>query len=179
MISGGFLNPDSIIADLNIKPGSNIGDFGSGSGYFTLIMARLVGENGVVTAVDVLQNKLDTIKTAAQAQGLFNVSYVRGNLESENGSQLTADSQDMIMLANILFQSQRKAEIVKEARRVLKPGGELVVIDWEPAAPFGPQDGGWKLSKEEAQNLVSQIGFNLVREIPVASNHWGLLFRKK
>lgn len=176
-MQGGFINPDSIIAGLNIKVGYKIADFGSGSGYFTLIMARLVGENGIVTAVDVLQNKLDTVKTAAQAQGLFNISYVRGDLETAGGSGLADSSQDMVMLANILFQSQKKTEMVKESGRVLKPGGELVVIDWEPASSFGPKESGWKLSREEAKNLAGG-GFSLVREIPVSSNHWGLLFKK-
>ena len=177
-MQGGFVNPDSIIANLNIQPGYKIADFGSGSGYFTLIMARLVGENGVVTAVDVLQNKLDTIKTAAQAQGLFNIKYVRGDLEVAGGSKLADASQDMVMLANILFQSQKKTEMVAEAGRVLKPGGDLVVIDWEPASSFGPKESGWKLSREEAKSLAG-AGFSLVKEIPVSSNHWGLLFKKR
>ncbi|MBI4120298.1 MAG: methyltransferase domain-containing protein [Parcubacteria group bacterium] len=163
---------------MNIQPGGQIADFGSGSGYFTLIMARLAGEDGLVTAVDVLQNKLDTVKAAARAQGLLNINYIRADLEVEGGSQLAEASQDMVVLANILFQSQKKAAMVKEAGRVLKPGGELVVIDWEPASSFGPKDGGWKLSKEEARNLASG-SFNLVKEIEVSSHHWGLLFKKK
>ncbi len=177
-MQGGFINPENIIKSLNIQPGSQIADFGSGSGYFTLIMARLVGEDGLVTAVDVLQNKLDTVKEAARAQGLLNINYVRADLEVEGGSQLADASQDMVVLANILFQSQKKAAMLKEAGRVLKPGGELVVIDWEPASSFGPKDGGWKLSKEEARNLASG-SFNLVKEIEVSSHHWGLLFNKK
>ncbi len=175
---GGFLNPDSIISSLNIKQGYKVADFGSGSGYFGLLLAAAVGPEGLITAVDVLQNKLDTLRTAAQARNLFNLNYVRGDLEVEGSSQLKPASQDMVLLANILFQSQKKAEIVKEAARVLKPGGELVLVDWDPASPFGPKDGGWKFSKEEGQNLALQLGFSLAREIPVASHHWGLVFKK-
>lgn len=173
-----FLNPDSIITDLNIKPGAKIADFGSGSGYFGLLLATAVGPDGLVTAVDVLQNKLDTLRTAAQARQLFNINYVRGDLEVLGSSQLKDASQDMVLLANILFQSQKKAEILKEAARVLKPGGELVLVDWDPKSPFGPKDGGWKFSKEEGGTLAGQLGFSLVREIPVASNHWGLVLKK-
>lgn len=173
-----FLNPDSIINNLNIQPGFKIADFGSGSGYFGLLLAVAVGPDGLVTAIDVLQNKLDTLKTAAQARGFFNISYVRGNLEMAGSSKLAEASQDMVLLANILFQSQKKADIIKEAQRVLKSGGELVVIDWDPKSPFGPKDGGWKFPKEECQQMVLGLGFSLVREIPVASNHWGLLFKK-
>lgn len=173
-----LLNPESVITNLNIQPGARIADFGSGSGYFTLILAKVVGPDGLVTAVDVLQNKLDTVKTAAYARGLYNINYVRCDLEVYGGSKLDDGSQDMVLLANILFQSQKKEDMIKESRRVLKSGGELVVIDWEPASSFGPKEAGWKLSKEEAQNLVGNLGFSFVREIQVSKNHWGIIFRK-
>ena len=173
-----LLNPESVIANLNIQPGARIADFGSGSGYFTLIMARIVGQDGVVTAADVLQNKLDTVKTAAYARGLYNINYVRCDLEVYGSSKLDDASQDMVLLANILFQSQKKADMVKESRRVLKSGGELVVIDWDPASAFGPKESGWKFSKEEAQSIISGLGFSFTREIPVSKNHWGLIFKK-
>ena len=173
-----LLNPESVITNLNIQPGSRIADFGSGSGYFTLILAKIVGPDGLVTAVDVLQNKLDTVKTAAYARGLYNINYVRCDLEVYGGSKLDDGSQDMVMLANILFQSQKKEDMVKESRRVLKSGGELVVIDWEPASVFGSKESGWKLSKEEAQNLIGNLGFSFVREMQVSKNHWGMIFKK-
>jgi len=146
--SGGFTNPEKILDSLNIKPGFKIADFGSGSGYFTLILARMVGEDGLVTAVDVLETALNTIKSRALLQGLFNIAYTRGNLEVMGGSQLKDNSQDMILLANILFQSQKKEDIIKEAYRALKSGGDLVAIDWLPDSVFGPKETGWKLSAE-------------------------------
>jgi ubiquinone/menaquinone biosynthesis C-methylase UbiE len=173
-----LLNPESVITNLNIQPGVRIADFGSGSGYFTLILGRIVGPDGVVTALDVLQTKLDTVKAAAYSQGLYNINYVRCNLEVFGSTKLDDGSQDMVLLANILFQSQQKPEIAKEAYRVLKSGGEIVVIDWEPASVFGSKESGWKLSKEEAQSLMGGAGFSFVREIQVSKNHWGLIFKK-
>lgn len=178
MTSGGFINPDNIIKNLNIPLGSKVADFGSGSGYFTLLLAEAVGPDGLVSAVDVLQDKLNTIKSAAQARGLLNINYIRGNLEVLNSSGLDTGSQDMVLLANILFQSQKKEDIVKEAARVLKPGGELVVIDWEPSSVFGSKEPGWKISKEDASRLIVGLGFVVVRDLEVASNHWGMVFRK-
>lgn len=175
---GGFLNPDSIISSLNIKPGYKVADFGSGSGYFALLIGAIIGSDGLVTAIDVLQGKLDTLKSAAQARGLFNISYIRGDLEVFGSSKLNDSSQDMALLTNILFQSQKKLDILKEAHRVLKIGGELVVVDWDPTSMFGSKEAGWKFSKEECKQLASGIGFNFDREITATNDHWGLIFKK-
>lgn len=178
MPAGGFSNPERIIKELSLPQGARVADFGSGSGYFTLLIAKVIGPEGLVTAVDVLASPLQVVKTRAQDIGLFNIAYVRGNLEIPGSSRLNDNSQDLVLLANILFQSQKKADIIREAKRVLKSGGELVVIDWLPHAVFGPKEEGWKLSKEEGRAMVEAEGFSYVREIPVSINHWGLIFRK-
>ena len=176
---GGFLNPDTIISSLDIKSGYKVADFGSGSGYFALLIATIVGSEGSVTAIDVLQGKLDTLKTAAQSRDLFNINYIRADLEVFGSSKLNDTSQDIALLTNILFQSQKKLEIIKEAHRVLKMGGELIIIDWEPSSQFGPKGEGYKFSKEECQQMVAGLGFSLDKEIVVASDHWGLVFKKQ
>ena len=178
MNTGGFINPDNIIKGLNIPLGSKVADFGSGSGYFTLILAEVVGPDGLVSAVDVLQDKLNTIKSAAQARGLLNINYIRANLEVSGSSSLDNGRQDTVLLANILFQSQQKEAIVKEAARVLRSGGELAVIDWEPTSVFGSKEPGFKISKEDASRLIAGLGFVVVRDLEVASNHWGVVFKK-
>ena len=178
MPGGGFANPEAIINGLNIQPGSKVTDFGCGSGYFTILLARAVGEDGLVTAVDVLETALATVKSKARLEGLLNISYVRANLEVLGSTRLDENSQDMVLLANILFQSQMKPEIVKESRRVLRPQGELVVIDWLPDSAFGPAEAGWKLGPEEAKELITPLGFQFVRDLEVSDKHWGAVFRK-
>lgn len=176
--SGGFANPETIIANLNVQAGFKVADFGCGSGYFTILLAKAVGENGLVTAIDVLETALGTVKSKAQAEGLFNISYIRANLEVTGGSKLDDNSQDMVLLANILFQSQQKEDIVKESGRVLKPQGELVVIDWLPDSAFGPAEAGWKLGPDQAKALVTPLGFEFRRDLAVSDKHWGIVFKK-
>lgn len=178
MTPGGFSHPDRIVKNLHIPEGAHVADFGAGSGYFTLLVAKMVGESGRVTAIDVQKEPLQVIDTKAKDAGLHNVATVRGNLEVDGGSDLPAASQDMVFLANILFQSQQKDAIVQEARRVLKQDGQLVMIDWVPSVPFGPGEEGWKFSRDEARTLAENNGFSFVKEFPASINHWGLLFKK-
>ncbi len=176
--SGGFMDPQKIAGYFGVAPGMKIADFGSGAGYFTIVLARMAGESGVVTAIDILDSALETLRAKAKAEGLSNIETVRSNLEVPGGSGLGNASQDMVLLANILFQNPDKTPIVAEARRVLKPNGTLVVIDWQKGTNgFGPPD-NLRTSPEEMRGIVVGNGFQFANEIDAGIFHFGLIFKK-
>jgi ubiquinone/menaquinone biosynthesis C-methylase UbiE len=155
-----------------------VADFGSGAGYFTILLAKMVGESGIVTAIDVLDSALETLRAKAKAEGLKNIEIIRSNLETPGGSGLNSDSQDMVLLANTLFQNINKAVIINEAKRVLKPNGTLVVIDWRKGTNgFGPPD-DLRLDPEETKDLVISSGFQFSGDIDAGTFHFGMMFRK-
>ncbi|PJE50356.1 MAG: hypothetical protein COV29_04225 [Candidatus Yanofskybacteria bacterium CG10_big_fil_rev_8_21_14_0_10_36_16] len=177
--SGGFLNPDIVVEEFGIEESIRIADFGSGSGYFTILAAKKVGDTGKVVAIDVLSDVLEHLKAKAEEKGLSNIELVRANLEIPGSSGLEDNSQDMVLIVNVLFQSSKKENIISEAKRILKPGGKLVFMDWEKGVNgFGPPDEE-RTSKEEMSKLISGIGFEVEREINVGSFHYGFVFHKK
>lgn len=176
--TGGFLDPQKIVNSFGITESMRIADFGSGAGYFTIIMAKIAGESALVSAVDILDSALDQVRTKAKNEGLRNIQTIRANLEIFGGSGLDNDSQDIVLLANILFQSDQKSEIVKEAKRVLRPGGRLILIDWrQGTGGFGPPD-NLRLDEEAMRSLVTQQDFQFVSTIDTGSFHYGLIFQK-
>lgn len=176
--TGGFMNPDKIAGEFGIVPGMTVADFGSGAGYFTILMGQKVGTNGKVYALDIQESALDNVRVKAKAAGLENVETIRSNLEVPGSSGLADGSQDMVLLANILFQSDLKAEIVKEAVRVLKSGGSVVLIDWKRAAGgFGPPDTR-RTDEIAMRNLVIGEGFIFENDIDAGQFHYGMKFKK-
>lgn len=178
------MNPEKIAAGFGIKEGMMIADFGSGAGYFTILLAQKAGKDGKVFAVDIQESALDNVRVKAKAAGLDNVETIRSNLEVLGSSGLKDNSQDMVLLANILFQSEQKGDIIKEAVRVLKTGGSLVVIDWKRATGgFGPPD-SLRTDDIAMRSLVlglpAQAGEGLVFEndIDAGQFHYGLKFKK-
>lgn len=172
------MNPDKIAGEFGIKPGMMVADFGSGAGYFTILMAQKVGTDGKVVALDIQESALDNVRVKAKAAGLENVETIRSNLEVVGGSDLADSSQDMVLLANILFQSDLKAEIVKEAARVLKNGGFLVVIDWKRATGgFGPPD-NLRTDEIAMRSLVISEGLVFENDIDAGQFHYGMKFKK-
>lgn len=176
--SGGFINPEAVISQLQIKEGMKIADFGCGHGYFSLPLAKMVGNTGKVFAVDVLQDSLDNVKSKAELEGLNNIETIRGNLEKEGGSTLPKVDCDFVVLANILYQSQKKEDIIKEALRVLKVQGRLVIVDWRADdLTIGPQE-GWRVSEDQIKEVCRKNGALFLQNFQTGNYHYGLIFVK-
>jgi len=177
--SGGFIDPYSIAATFGLSEGMHVADFGSGAGYFTILMAKQVGSSGVVTAVDIMNSALDTLRAKANSEGLGNIETVRSNLEIFGSSGLANDSQDFVLLANILFQNANKKPIIDEAKRVLRPGCHVIVIDWRKGTGgFGPPD-ELRTEQEEMKRLIeNNNGFQFSGTLDAGSFHYGLKFKK-
>lgn len=170
-----FLNPEAILPQIGIfQPGMKVGDFGCGAGYNTFVLARLVGEEGEVVAVDILQERIQLVDRKSKQLGLTNVKSIRANLEAPGGTSIPPQSLHAVLLATVLFQSDQKEAMIEEAKRALKPGGFLIIIDWHPDAPLGPK--GYKVSKDEVVRIVSRAGFAMNKEFPVDAYHYGLVF---
>ncbi|MBU1102112.1 class I SAM-dependent methyltransferase [Patescibacteria group bacterium] len=177
--SGGFIQPEKVLAQLGIEEGMKVADSGCGHGYFTVPVAKTIGPEGKVYAVDVLAEALEVVRSRAQMENLLNIQTLRGNLEISGGSKTPGDSVDLVLIHNVLFQSQKKSDIIKEARRALKDGGRLELIDWLPEKKaIGPQE-GWRISAEEAKNLVQEQGFSFERSFDAGEYHFGLIFTKQ
>lgn len=141
-------------------------------------MAKLAGEKGLITAIDVLESALETLRAKAKSEGLNNIALVRANLEVVGATGLSESSQDLVILANVLHESGKKEEILKEARRVLKEGGGMVIISWKKGVNgFGPPD-EYRFDEISMTKIVEQIGFKYVNEIDAGTFHFGLVFRK-
>ena len=104
--TGGFLHPERTLAELEIRPGMVVADFGCGGGYFSIPAARLVGEGGKVFAVDVQKQAVDHVRSRANLDHLLNVETVWADLETPKGSRLHDAAADLVIIANILFQAE-------------------------------------------------------------------------
>lgn len=172
------MEPQRIATFFGIREGMKIADFGCGSGHFTILMAKIAGEGGLVTAIDIMDTALDTVRAKAKSEGLKNIATIRSNLEVANSSGLATGSQDIVLLANVLFQSNKKEEIIREASRILKSSGGMVIISWKKGAGgFGPPD-ELRVDPETVKKLAEKSGFKLVNEFDTGAFHSGSMYRK-
>ena len=175
---GGFLHPNFTVDQFDLQEGMQVADFGCGSGHLTIIMAGKVGSKEKIHALDVMPNALDSVKVRARDGNLENIETIRTNLEIMGASSLADNSQDMVLMANILFQSNQKENIIKEGIRVLKPGGKLIVIDWKKGVSgFGlPNEIG--SDPVEVQNMAERNGLTFERNLNVGDLRFGMVLGK-
>lgn len=178
-VSQNFLNPEQIVKYLKLEAGDHVADFGAGHGFFTIPMARIVGGDGKIYAIDIQRSTLDIIRTKAKIEHLLNIEPVWGNLEQIGGSKLKDGFLDLVTIANVLFQAEDKLMLLREAYRILRHNGRLAVIEWDTSeSALGPPL-ELRLPKDQTKSIVLQSGFSFDREIPAGAHHFGLVFIKK
>lgn len=173
-----FLEPDRIVRSFGLEAGDHVADFGAGHGYFTIPMARLVGGDGKVYAVDIQKSVLDIIRARAKIEHLLNIEPVWADLDEPGGSKLKDKFIDFVVIANILFQAEKKEDLFREAYRILRQGGRLAAVEWnEVPTSVGPPM-NLRVKKEAAKSMALTSGLEFAKEFDAGSHHYGLLFKK-
>jgi len=169
-----FSDPASNIAKLGVGDGMKVVDIGAGSGFYTIECAKKVGATGKIFAIDVQKNLLERLKSVANAEGLKNVEVVWANAEKIGGTKLHDHIADRVICSNILFQIEKPEDFALEIKRILKPAGKLLVVDWSESSPMGPQENVFSSSKAKA--LFEKNGFKIDQTFDAGDHHYGIVF---
>lgn len=173
-----FSDPIKNIEQCGIQAGMDIADFGSGSGHYSIAASRALMSTGRVYAIDVDKELLSRLKNNSTKEGLYNIEVVWGNVEKPNGAKLRDSSVDLIFICNLLFQLDDKIGTINEAKRILKPGGKVLVVDWADSfGGIGPKPID-VVKKVKAKELFEKHGFSLDREISAGAHHYGFIYKK-
>lgn len=172
------MSPEQTISACNFQVTDTVADFGAGSGFVARATARAV-PRGEVFAIEINRDLVARITREASEEGLKNVHPLWGDIELSGGTKLANESVDDVVMSNILFQLDDKKGALKEAYRVLKAGGRLLVVDWEESfGGLGPHPDR-VFTKKMAEELISACGFTKLSDtIPGGEHHYGILFKK-
>lgn len=167
-----FLDPQKVLKQLKIRKNMTAADFGSGSGGWVIPLARKL-EEGKVFAIDILEEPLSALRAKIKSEKLINIDIVKADIEKT--SKLFADSCDLVLMTNLLFEVGDIKKVLEEGKRVLRKGGKILAVDWKENSPFGPDK---NISAEEVKRLAREIDLKLEKEFEAGAYHWGLLFIK-
>lgn len=173
-----FVNPELVAREFGLLPGEEVAEFGSGIGAYALACAKIVQAGGKIYAVDVQKDLLEHLRHDAERSGIKNIEYVWGDIEELGGTKLKNDLVDAVLIANVFFQLTDKVGAINEAKRLLRSGGRVILIDWSDSyGGLGPKAEA-VLSPEEAENLFTASGFQKLKSFVAGDHHYGLIFKK-
>jgi len=171
----GFLSPKEILTKLDLRKEMTAADFGSGSGGWAIPLAKIL-KDGKVYAIDILEEPLSALKSKAGIEGINNIEVIRSDVEAKEGLKLKDNSLDLVLITNFLFESKNKKRVITEAKRVIKTGGKILIIDWLENSPLGPQ--GKRTSFEEIKKIAKELNLKIEKEFEAGNYHFGLLLVK-
>jgi len=179
-VSGNLLLDSKLILEkAKLTEGMKVADLGCGGhGYFVYPLAHMVGRAGKVYAVDILRVMLENVRRKAMVENYPNVITVWSDVEVFGATKIETMSLDRVFLINVLFQSKKRVEMLREAIRMLKKNGELIIVDWnEQALPFGP-DPEDRVKVDSLKEGAHKLGIELEDEYSAGQYHHGLIFKK-
>lgn len=175
-----FTDPVKNLKAFGLREDNIVADLGAGTGYYTLAAGAIV-QSGKVYAIEITKDFLTTIKSKVAEAQLNNIEILWGNVETIGGTRIADQIVDAVIASNILFQVEDKNNFIAEIKRILKPGGRVLVIDWLIESEGGEapaiQPKG-ALDKSRALEMFTRRGFTLEREIDAGVHHYGMILSK-
>lgn len=170
-----FGDPKLNLEQFGLRPGMFIADLGVGGGYYAKEAARLVGPEGRVFGVDVQKQLVENLKKTAVQEKLENLEAIWGDIEKVGGTKIKDGLLDAVIASSVLFQVEDKTKFVEEIKRILKPGGRVLLIDWlDSFAGLGPRREE-VFTEAQAVSLFKGEGFDVENKIDPGDHHYGFI----
>ncbi len=171
-----FSDPVKNVRALGLAENSIVADLGAGTGFYAVAAGHLV-PRGKVYAVEVQRDYLSKIKHKVAEARLRNVEAIWGNVEKMGGTKIRDGIVDAVIASNVLFQVEDKDKFIEEMKRILKPGGRALLVDWSETSTAMPHRQAI-VSKTRAREMFEKKGFKVEREIDAGVHHYGMILVK-
>lgn len=167
--------PDKALDALNLKKGMVVADIGAGTGYMTLRMARRVGPEGKVYAVDVQTEMIRRLRVNALKAGMENVETILG---SDGDPKLPAGKLDLALMVDVYHELQQPQSMLRALRAALKDDGQLVLLEYRKEDPKVPIQALHKMSVAGVRLELEAEEFRLAQTIETLPRQHILIFVK-
>ena len=168
-----YQKPHEVLMALALKPGETIADIGSGSGYFTLRLAAHVGDEGRVFAVDIDPEMIRHLNRRVRDAGVRNVQTI---LADPADPLLPDASVDRFVIVDTWHHIEKPLEYLALMRRMLKPSGQVVMIDFQKRElPVGPPM-EIKIARDDLVRQMEANSFQLAKEHTFLPYQYFLVF---
>lgn len=166
---------DLLLELLRLQPGMVVADIGAGTGYLSTRMARAVMPRGKVLAVDVQPEMVRMLQDAVKKTGL---TQIRPLLGAEDDVKLPASSVDLAIMVDVYHELAFPYEVLASIRRSLKPGGQVVFVEYRAEDAGVPIKALHKMSEAQIRREAAAVGLVWDRTVQTLPWQHFVVFRK-
>ena len=148
----------ALVKLLKIKPGMAVADVGAGSGVISILMARDVGKDGKVLAIDIQKEMLELLHDKLERIGVKNIELVLG---TEKSPKLEPNSVDLALMVDVYHEFKFPFEMMEELSKAMKPGGRIAFVEYRREDPNVPIKLVHKMSEAQVKKEIQQPEFGL------------------
>jgi ubiquinone/menaquinone biosynthesis C-methylase UbiE len=167
---------DLLIPALKLKSGDVVADIGCGTGYYTRRLAKAIGTNGVVLAVDIQPEMLELLTNNLATERIFNVKPVLGTITDP---KLPKSSVDLILMVDVYHEFDHPYEMTESMCRALKPGGRMVFVEFRGEDPKVAIKEVHKMTEAQLRKEMSIHPLEWRETISVLPQQHVMIFRRR
>ena len=173
-----FIDPNLLKANLPIRPGSAVLDLACGKGAYSFFLSDIVGDQGLVYALDLWEEGIIFLEEQIETRNLTNIMTLVADAAKE--IDIEDYSLDLCLMATVLHDFEEAGQtdaVLKEVKTLLKPRGCLAVLEFKKIeGPPGPPV-QIRLSEKEANQLVTPYGFKKGKTVDLGEYHYLTTFK--
>ena len=156
---------ECILRGYGIKSGQYLLDFGCGSGVYSVIASKIVGDNGKVYALDYDEDPLEDLANKIENQNINNIEIIKTS--KEISVPLKSNSIDVVLMYDVyhLLDKDDRVKLLNEIYRILKK--EYGILSY-----FATHIGSYGIQLNNIQNLIERAGFELIKQFKRPMFHW-------
>lgn len=168
--------PDLLVPALTLRAGDAVADIGAGTGYYTRRLAKAVGTNGLVYAVEIQQEMLDLLANKLAREGIANVKSVLGTVTDP---KLPHAAVDLVLMVDVYHEFEHPFEMIEAICHALKPGGRVVFVEFRGEDPNVPIKPAHKMTEAQVRKEMRAHPLEWVQTIGTLPWQHIIVFRKK
>lgn len=173
-----LINSDILSDVLQVKAGFVILDLACGKGIYSMFLSKIVGDTGLVYAVDLWEEGLRLLGKEIEEKNITNILPMLN--DATNKIEIDDYSVDICLMATVLHdfeEMNRSGNVIEQVKTILKPGGHLAVIEFKKTdGPPGPPK-KIRLSEDETEKMITGYGFKRVSTVEIGDYNYLMVFQ--
>jgi len=166
------LPPEHILSEIGLQAGDTFVDIGCGVGYFSIPASSMMGDSGMVYALDVSKEMLDELKASALKLGITNI---RPLYIAEDRFELPARNNAVFFMCNVFHELDDRHGYLKRLRTSMNDSSRLVIIDFYKKETEHAPPVHHRVSLEDVRTIFQECGFTLQRSLEINPEEYGII----